>query len=99
MIYFVLMFLLSAIHSLKYQIMTTSGIPTFPQFTINGYVDDMIAFHYDSETRTLVPRQEWIKDYLPAEYWDTETEKAHGAEQVFRRNIEILQERFNQTRG
>ncbi|XP_066434051.1 guanylate-binding protein 3-like [Eleutherodactylus coqui] len=46
----------------------------------------------------MSPRVEWMK-MEGAEYWEDSTNRARGNEAVFRFNVKILMERFNQTGG
>lgn len=62
-------------------------------------VDDVVVCHYDSSTRRMVPRQQWMEENLDQQYWKEETNLANMAEQAFRTDIQILKQRFNQTQG
>ncbi|XP_035284140.1 BOLA class I histocompatibility antigen, alpha chain BL3-7-like isoform X5 [Anguilla anguilla] len=89
----------SASHSLKYFYTgVTAGID-FPEFTALGLVDDEQITYYDSNIERMIPKTEWVKENVGADYWDRETRKALGTQQTFKADIGNLMRRFNQTQG
>uniref|UniRef100_A0A8C9RP42 Major histocompatibility complex class I UBA n=1 Tax=Scleropages formosus TaxID=113540 RepID=A0A8C9RP42_SCLFO len=86
-------------HSLRYVYSGTSGIPDFPEFVAVGLVDEEQFVYYDSRNHRMVPRVEWMEKSEGKDYWDRETRKHIGWEQVFKNNIEVAKKRFNQTGG
>ncbi|KAG9469578.1 hypothetical protein GDO78_020184, partial [Eleutherodactylus coqui] len=86
-------------HSLRY-CLTAVSAPGFgiPEYSEIGYVDDQEIVNYNSVSRRMSPRVEWMK-MEGAEYWEDSTNRARGNEAVFRFNVKILMERFNQTGG
>ncbi|XP_066451469.1 class I histocompatibility antigen, F10 alpha chain-like isoform X2 [Eleutherodactylus coqui] len=86
-------------HSLRYYVTAVSAPGSgIPEFSYVGYVDDQEITNYNSVSRRLLPRAEWMKKVEP-EYWERETQRAKGNEAVSRHNVRILMERFNQTGG
>ncbi|XP_058865001.1 class I histocompatibility antigen, F10 alpha chain-like [Acipenser ruthenus] len=86
-------------HSLRYFYTGTSGMTEFPEFVVVGMVDDVQIDYYDSKSKQNIPKQQWMKDNMEPGYWETQTHICRGAEQIFRRNIGIAMQRFNQTGG
>nr|XP_061808354.1 class I histocompatibility antigen, F10 alpha chain-like [Nerophis lumbriciformis] len=89
------------IHTIKYIYTASSQIPNFPEFLIVGYVDGVPIVHYDSKSRKLRPKQDWMNKITAEDprYWERETQISIDTEQVNKAAIEILQECFNQTGG
>uniref|UniRef100_A0A803Y710 Ig-like domain-containing protein n=1 Tax=Meleagris gallopavo TaxID=9103 RepID=A0A803Y710_MELGA len=87
-------------HSLRYfcTAMTDPGTG-LPWFVYVGYVDGEIFVHYDSTARRFVPRKEWMAANMDQQYWDGQTEIGQSDEQINRVDLNILQERFNQSGG
>ncbi|KAL6465915.1 hypothetical protein MHYP_G00260480 [Metynnis hypsauchen] len=94
--------LISAVsHSLQYiYTAVTPGI-NFPEFTAVGLVDEEQIDYYDSYIRKLIPKTVWIKeiDNDDPEYWNTGTWGLQANQEVFKANVGILMQRFNQTKG
>ncbi|XP_064205012.1 BOLA class I histocompatibility antigen, alpha chain BL3-7-like isoform X16 [Anguilla rostrata] len=89
----------AASHSLKYFYTgVTAGID-FPEYTSVGMVDDEQFTYYDSNMRRTIPKTEWIKENVGADYWDEMSQIGMGHQQSFKTNIGILMQRFNQTQG
>ncbi|KAK1883998.1 Major histocompatibility complex class I-related protein [Dissostichus eleginoides] len=88
-------------HSLKYFYTASSGVPNFPEFVIVGLVDEVEMMHYDSNTKRVEPKQDWMSNLTKEEpqYLERETQLSLGAQQVFKVGIETLKQRFNQTGG
>ncbi|XP_051899585.1 uncharacterized protein LOC127585898 [Pristis pectinata] len=86
-------------HSLRYFYMAVTPVPGVPEFVTVGYVDEEPIVYYDSELGRKVPRQRWMEESQGPKYWERETQISRSNEQVYKVNIQILQERTNQTGG
>nr|AXY65405.1 MHC class I antigen [Ctenopharyngodon idella] len=86
-------------HSLKYFYTAVSRDIDFPEFTAVGLVDDGQFMYFDSNIKKAVPKTEWIRQNVGADYWDSETQSDIGSHQAFKNNIQIAMERFNQSKG
>uniref|UniRef100_A0A8C3QPE2 Ig-like domain-containing protein n=1 Tax=Cyanoderma ruficeps TaxID=181631 RepID=A0A8C3QPE2_9PASS len=88
------------LHSLRYLDVAVSE-PSLgvPQFMEVGFVDGVRFVRYDSEWGRLEPLTQWVKEAADPEYWDRETQINERNQQVNARNLEILRERYNQSRG
>nr|ABU86893.1 MHC class I antigen [Ctenopharyngodon idella] len=86
-------------HSLKYLYTAVSGDIDFPEFTAVGLVDDEQFMYFDSNIKKAVPKTEWIRQNVGADYWDSETQSDIVSHRAFKNNIQIAMERFNQSKG
>ncbi|XP_057683803.1 class I histocompatibility antigen, F10 alpha chain-like [Corythoichthys intestinalis] len=87
------------IHTLKYIETASSQIPNFPEFLSVGYVDGVQIVHYDSKSRKLRPKQDWMKKITAEDptYWERNRELLIHSEQVNKVSLETAKERFNRT--
>ncbi|XP_058867059.1 H-2 class I histocompatibility antigen, Q9 alpha chain-like [Acipenser ruthenus] len=86
-------------HSLRYFFTGVSEGTGLPEFSAVGLVDDVQHVHYDSITKKMRPTQDWMERSEGPEYWEREAQNLIGAEQVFKANIGVAMQRFNQTGG
>nr|XP_054506968.1 class I histocompatibility antigen, F10 alpha chain-like isoform X2 [Agelaius phoeniceus] len=88
------------LHSLRYlNVAVSEPSAGIPQFMDIGFVDGIPFMRFDSERGRAEPLTQWMKDGIELEYWDRETQIAEGNQHVYARNLEILRERYNQSRG
>uniref|UniRef100_A0A3P9DPS5 MHC class I-like antigen recognition-like domain-containing protein n=1 Tax=Maylandia zebra TaxID=106582 RepID=A0A3P9DPS5_9CICH len=67
----------SETHSLHYIYTALSkpvSLPGIHEFTAMGLLDGRMIDYFDSENQVKVPRQEWMRERLPADYWDRGTQ-------------------------
>nr|QQG63305.1 MHC class I antigen [Melanogrammus aeglefinus] len=92
----------SVIHSVQVFSTASSGLSTFPEFVMVQMVDEVQVEYYDSNTQRIITKQDWVdqanRDKVP-DYLEKATENRKGEQQVFKRNIGTLKQRFNQTGG
>lgn len=86
-------------HSLKYFYTAVSGDIDFPEYTAVGLVDEEQFMYFDSNGMKAVPKTEWMRQNVGADYWDRETQNMIGHHQSFKNNIQVAKERFNQSKG
>ena len=87
---------------MQYFYTVSSGLTTFPEFVAVGMVDGVQFNYYDSNTQRTVLKQDWMEQYTirdDADYLDRTAGSYLGAQQVFKADIGILKENFNQTGG
>uniref|UniRef100_A0A670HNZ3 MHC class I-like antigen recognition-like domain-containing protein n=1 Tax=Podarcis muralis TaxID=64176 RepID=A0A670HNZ3_PODMU len=92
----------STSHSLRYFVTAVSEPGQgLPQFIDVGYVDDEQFVQYDSDTKEALPRVPWIRkvEKEDPQYWNRNTQTLQGTELVFRGNLEIAKNRYNQSGG
>ncbi|XP_050951450.1 major histocompatibility complex class I-related gene protein-like isoform X3 [Labeo rohita] len=76
---------------------TIAGIPEFSAVTT---LDGQQIDYYDSDIKELIPRQDWMKEFSAiGDTWKEDTEIREQVQQIYKDNIHVLMERFNQTRG
>ncbi|CAI5691565.1 unnamed protein product [Oreochromis niloticus] len=84
--------------SLKYFFTASSGIQTFPEFVAVGVVDEIEMIHYDGLTAKAELKHDWVHTITKAhpDYLEYNTPKFVSAQQVYKINMEVAKERFNQ---
>uniref|UniRef100_A0A3Q3E488 Major histocompatibility complex class I-related gene protein-like n=1 Tax=Labrus bergylta TaxID=56723 RepID=A0A3Q3E488_9LABR len=88
-------------HSLKHFLTASSEVTNFPEFVAVGIVDDIQVGHYDSNTKRVEPKQDWMNKITEdkADYWEWLTERAVYHQQTFKVRLDTFKRRFNQTGG
>ncbi|KAM3596673.1 uncharacterized protein V6R79_018786 [Siganus canaliculatus] len=86
-------------HSLFYTytaLSKPSGLPGIHDFTAMGLLDDRMIDYFDSSFNEKIPRQPWMRDNLPADYWEKGTKSRKSKHQWFKVNLDILMKRMRQ---
>ncbi|KAG7457593.1 hypothetical protein MATL_G00228850 [Megalops atlanticus] len=86
-------------HSMKYIVTAVQGLDGFPEHTEVGMVDDQEFVFYNSKLKKVIPKTDWIEKNEGAAYWERETQRNIQTQQVFKSNVGIAMQRFNQTGG
>ncbi|XP_077082076.1 class I histocompatibility antigen, F10 alpha chain-like [Siphateles boraxobius] len=75
---------------------TIEGTPEFSAVTtLDGHQID----YYDSDIKKLIPRQDWMKKFASTELWKEDTEIRKEVQQIYKNNIHVIMQRFNQSHG
>ncbi|XP_069800376.1 class I histocompatibility antigen, F10 alpha chain-like [Dendropsophus ebraccatus] len=86
-------------HSLRYYYTAVSAPGSgLPEFSEVGYVDDREITNYNSDSKKLEPKIDWMKKVEPG-YWEYNTQNSKGHEAGMRHDVRTLMSRFNQTGG
>eukprot|EP00063_Salmo_salar_P022352 XP_013997187.1 PREDICTED: H-2 class I histocompatibility antigen, Q10 alpha chain-like [Salmo salar] len=87
----------SEIYSLNYIYTALSKpveLPGIHEFTAMGLMNDIQIDYYDSVDKKKIPKQDWMREKLPADYWEKGTQSRKRKEQWFKVNVNILMERM-----
>ncbi|CAB1320955.1 unnamed protein product, partial [Coregonus sp. 'balchen'] len=87
----------SAIYSLNYiytALSKTVELPGIHEFTAMGLMNNRSIDYYDSVAKKKIPKQDWMREKLPADYWEKGTQSRKSKEQWFKVNVEILMKRM-----
>uniref|UniRef100_A0A8C7DYA8 Major histocompatibility complex class I-related gene protein n=1 Tax=Oncorhynchus kisutch TaxID=8019 RepID=A0A8C7DYA8_ONCKI len=87
----------SATHSLKYFYTALPQSTGLPEFSAVTYLDEEPIYFYDSSTKEVVARQEWVKEAVDPDFWRRNTQILKETEKVFKNNMDTARDRFNQT--
>ncbi|XP_055750321.1 H-2 class I histocompatibility antigen, Q10 alpha chain-like isoform X3 [Salvelinus fontinalis] len=87
----------SEIYSLNYIYTALSKpveLPGIHEFTAMGLMNDKQIDYYDSVDKKKIPKQDWMREKLPADYWEKGTQSRKSKEQWFKVNVNILMDRM-----
>ncbi|XP_051917102.1 class I histocompatibility antigen, F10 alpha chain-like isoform X2 [Hippocampus zosterae] len=88
-------------HTLRYFVTGSSQIANLPDYWEVAYVDDVEILQFDGNSRKTKAKLDWVNKIAAEDpdLLDRELYNSIGNEQVFKINLEIAKERFNQTGG
>ncbi|KAM9419500.1 major histocompatibility complex class I-related gene protein-like isoform 2-T2 [Salvelinus alpinus] len=69
-------------------------LPGIHEFTAMGLMNDKQIDYYDSVSKKKIPKQDWMREKLPADYWEKGTQSRKSKEQWFKVNVNILMDRM-----
>uniref|UniRef100_A0A672FM80 Ig-like domain-containing protein n=1 Tax=Salarias fasciatus TaxID=181472 RepID=A0A672FM80_SALFA len=72
-------------------------LPGIHEFTAMGRLNHRMIDYFDSTNQEKVPRQDWMKDRLPEDYWKKGTQSMKDKQQWFKDRIDDLMKRMNQS--
>lgn len=75
---------------------TVAGTPAFSSVTT---LDRRQIDYYDSEIKKLIPRQDWMKEFMFGDRFKEYTEIRERVLQTNKINIRFLMEQFNHSHG
>ncbi|XP_014032768.2 major histocompatibility complex class I-related gene protein [Salmo salar] len=87
----------SDIYSLNYIYTALSkpvDLPGIHEFNAMGLMNNKQIDYYDSVSKKKIPKQNWMREKLPADYWEKGTQSRKSKEQWFKVNVNILMDRM-----
>ncbi|XP_076735214.1 zinc-alpha-2-glycoprotein-like [Maylandia zebra] len=88
-------------HSLKIFFMLSSGVPNTPDYVAAGELGGILIAYYDSNMKTLEPRQDWIRESMEDDprQWETLIKNCKHYKQLLTDEIRSFKQYSNQTGG
>uniref|UniRef100_A0A8C1H6U8 Ig-like domain-containing protein n=1 Tax=Cyprinus carpio carpio TaxID=630221 RepID=A0A8C1H6U8_CYPCA len=75
------------------------AIEGIPEISSVAALDGRQIDYYDSEIKMLIPRQDWMKEFISGDRFKEYTEIRERVQQTNKINITVLMQQFNQTHG
>ncbi|KAM9419566.1 major histocompatibility complex class I-related gene protein-like isoform 4-T4 [Salvelinus alpinus] len=69
-------------------------LPGIHEFTAMGLMNNRQIDYYDSVSKKKIPKQDWMREKLPPDYWEKGTQSRKSKEQWFKVNVNILMDRM-----
>ncbi|XP_043079772.1 LOW QUALITY PROTEIN: major histocompatibility complex class I-related gene protein-like [Puntigrus tetrazona] len=88
----------SAEHSFR-TLYSEMNLPDFPEISSLTTLDGQHIDYYDSEIKKLIPRQDWMKEFISGDRFVEYTEIREHVQQTNKVNLTVLMEIFNQSHG
>lgn len=88
-------------HSIKFYVMTSSGVQNIPDFVAFANFKEATVVYYDSNIKTSEPRQDWarkLKEDDP-QYWERNAQALTQYQQIFKAKTDNFKQRLHQTGG
>uniref|UniRef100_A0A8C1B5V3 Ig-like domain-containing protein n=1 Tax=Cyprinus carpio carpio TaxID=630221 RepID=A0A8C1B5V3_CYPCA len=94
-------FVCSASHAFitTYTEINGHAIEGIPEISSVAALDGRQIDYYDSEIKMLIPRQDWMKEFISGDRFKEYTEIRERVQQTNKINITVLMQQFNQTHG
>uniref|UniRef100_A0A2D4G627 MHC class I-like antigen recognition-like domain-containing protein n=1 Tax=Micrurus corallinus TaxID=54390 RepID=A0A2D4G627_MICCO len=92
----------SSPHTIRVSYTSASEVcPGLPLFSAEGYVDNQLISRYESHTRKIHPRVDWINtlEKEDPKFYNRYTRILQKDQDDFQENVEMLQKRYNQSGG
>ncbi|XP_077447467.1 class I histocompatibility antigen, F10 alpha chain-like [Stigmatopora argus] len=88
-------------HTLEYIHIVSSQIPNLPEYMSIAFVDGVPIAHCDGKSGKSSPKQDWVNKITAQDphYWRSSTGICIDNQQAAKYDIEIANERFNQSGG
>ncbi|XP_059400030.1 major histocompatibility complex class I-related gene protein-like [Carassius carassius] len=93
------------VHSASHTLITTytgvnrQTVAETPEFSAVTILDGQQIDYYDSEIKKLIPKRDWMKEFASTDQWKEDTEIRKSVQQIYKNNIHVLMQRFNQSHG
>uniref|UniRef100_A0A8C2QBE6 MHC class I-like antigen recognition-like domain-containing protein n=1 Tax=Cyprinus carpio TaxID=7962 RepID=A0A8C2QBE6_CYPCA len=70
-----------------------------PEISSVAALDGQQIDYYDSEIKKLIPRQDWMKEFMSGDRFKEYTEFRERVQQIYKINITVLMQQFNNSHG
>ncbi|KAM4619032.1 major histocompatibility complex class I-related gene protein-like isoform 2-T2 [Polymixia lowei] len=88
-------------HNMMYFLTGSTEVPNFPESVAVLLVDEVEVGYCDSNSKRAVPKHDWMKKTLTdnPHIWEINTGRCLDHQHMFKTNIDIMKQLFNQTGG
>ncbi|XP_026054788.1 major histocompatibility complex class I-related gene protein-like [Carassius auratus] len=92
-------FVYSELHTFVTLYTEINGIAGIPEFSAVTTLDGRQIDYYDSEIKKLIPRQDWMKEFMSGDRFKEYAEIRERVQQTNKINITVLMQQLSQSRG